>query len=689
MTEWREMVALSTPELKAELFSVLQDVSERLYMGGGEDAIVLGAVPRIAELLMQRPDVAEFKAPLSGLARAVGLWNYIDREVADTRDSLISSAAEIPQLDIVLHREQVAALNLLLSGSNLILSAPTSFGKSILIDALLLNEKYKRVAVVVPTIALLDEFRRRFARRFGSRFSIVTHHSENADGEQVIFLGTQERLINRSDLGRLDLVVVDEFYKLDPYRRDDRSIVLNAAVYKLLSRGKQFFFLGPNVDNVAFSEDSRWQFQFLRTRFSTVAVDTYDLGGAEDKQQRLFDEIAKPDVWPALVFVSSPDKANELAIDLTGGEFNVGSGAALADWMAVNYGPQWFLTQTVRSGVAVHHARIPRALASRFISLFNAGVLPILLCTSTLIEGVNTAAKSVLIYDKTIDRRNYDFFTYSNIKGRAGRLGEHHTGQVYLFHAPPEQNEVGVTAPLFQDLDEAPDEFIVHIEAADTTPSMTSRIGEIAFKVGLSPEEIRRFSSIKIDVMLEFQAAITEHLERSRSLIWTGFPVWENLEAIASVLCKVKRPSEFGARSVRQLTMLMNLLRNAGSMRVFFRRHFASYNGDAQHADNVFKFLRSAEFNLPEYIALLEALLTASGNHVDFSYLVGSLPRWFRLEALKMLEEEGVPIQISERFASNTDTVNTLRSKLLNLAIQQDPRLSILEREWLLYAIPR
>ncbi len=66
-------------------------------------------------------------------------------------------------------------------------------------------------------------------------------------------------------------------------------------------------------------------------------------------------------------------------------------------------------------------------MASHFVRLFNTGELPVLICTSTLIEGVNTAAKSVLIFDKKIDRRDYDFFTFSNIKGRAGRLGQHHS----------------------------------------------------------------------------------------------------------------------------------------------------------------------------------------------------------------------------------------------------------------------
>ena len=145
----------------------------------------------------------------------------------------------------MLHREQLAALNTLLGGHNLILSAPTSFGKSILIDALLLHDQYRRVAIVLPTIALLDEFRRRLVSRFGNLYDVVMHHSELSTRDRVIFLGTQERLINREDIGNLDLVVVDEFYKLDPARRDERSVTLNAAVYRLLKRAKQFFFLGP------------------------------------------------------------------------------------------------------------------------------------------------------------------------------------------------------------------------------------------------------------------------------------------------------------------------------------------------------------------------------------------------------------------------------------------------------------
>ena len=131
---------------------------------------------------------------------------------------------------------------------------------------------------------------------------------------------------------------MDEFYKLDPARQDERSITLNAAVYRLLHKAKQFFFLGPNIENVLTSGDRRWQFSFLRTRFATVAVDTIDLKGVRAKEQRLHEEIAKEANWPALVFVSSPDKANRLAAGIVEQKAVLGGGRDLADWMAQNYG---------------------------------------------------------------------------------------------------------------------------------------------------------------------------------------------------------------------------------------------------------------------------------------------------------------------------------------------------------------
>ena len=489
-------------------------------------------------------------------------------------------------------------------------------------------------------------------------------------------------------MGNLDLVVVDEFYKLDPTRRDERSVTLNAAVYRLLHHAKQFFFLGPNIDNVTVSNDARWRFSFLKTRFSTVAVDTFDLKNIEDKEERLHAEITRETNWPALVFVSSPDKANALAADIVGRQVRVGAGGELATWMAANYGGQWELSDAVAAGVGVHHGRIPRALASRFVALFNKNVLPILLCTSTLIEGVNTAAKSVLIYDKEINRRNYDFFTFSNIRGRAGRLGQHHVGQVYLFHRPPGEEQVAVAAPLFGELDDAPDELIVHVEEAEATETISGRVKQLAAHIGLNQSELRRFSAIGIDVLAQLKTATFEALSRGADLKWKGYPTYDQILALSQIVCTVKKPSEFGCLSAKQLTFYINRLRESTRMLDFFSWHSGSYTGKPEKLDNVFKFLRACEFNLPEYLAAIELFVSRNFPRTDYSLLLGELPRWFRAEALKILEEQGVPIQISERFFVATDTVTTLAGRLRELARGRDQRLSALEREWILEALP-
>ena len=68
------------------------------------------------------------------------------------------------------------------------------------------------------------------------------------------------------------------------------------------------------------------------------------------------------------------------------------------------------------------------------------------------------------------------------------------------------------------------------------------------------------------------------------------------------------------------------------------------------------KFLRASEHSLPEYLALIELFVSQTKPQTNYAYLLGGLPHWFRAEELKILEEQGVPIQISERFHIPGDT---------------------------------
>jgi hypothetical protein len=109
--DWQSLSDLSGHALKGRVFSIMQRGAADLQTGDADDPALLAAVPRLADLLESRPELASFGEAVSTMARSVGLWNYIDPEVASARDELVAEIASIPELGIVLHREQVGALN--------------------------------------------------------------------------------------------------------------------------------------------------------------------------------------------------------------------------------------------------------------------------------------------------------------------------------------------------------------------------------------------------------------------------------------------------------------------------------------------------------------------------------------------------------------------------------------------------
>jgi hypothetical protein len=698
---WAVLQKSSGFELRGLTFRAISEISNDIQDYNVDDPHVLSAVPRLADLLDDMPELEDFRPILSTLARSIGLWNYIDTEAGEARDRLLAQAASVNLgRRVVLHKEQIAALNILLAGKNLILSAPTSFGKSLLIDVLLTTGRYNRVAIILPTIALLDEFRKRLISRFGQKYQIIMHHSEpRGDGDKVIYLGTQERLLNRSDIGKLDILVVDEFYKLDPNRNDDRSITLNAAVYSLLRKSSQFFFLGPNIERVSGSHRADWSFEFFKTRFSTVAVDVVDLKKASGgKFASLKGQLFNPVNWPALVFVSGPDAAVTLSKKLV--ELSIvdrDANMALADWLSQNYGSQWTLIAALRAGIGLHHGRIPRAVASFIVRRFNSPnrKLPIVLCTSTLIEGVNTAAKSVFIYDKNINGSSYDFFTFSNIAGRAGRLGEHRVGKVFLFNAEPEKGFPAVSPTVFVDPDDVKNEMVFHFEGDDRTPSSQERVADFVRVLGIAYEDIKRLSPLGMDKLKLIKAAVDEEVNAGRAplLVWRARPEYENISALIRCLCKFSPARECGAGSEDQLTRYILKLRAASSMRYFFNEYSMGLQPQYEkYFEGIFKFLRACEYSLPEYISAIEVFVKRSrvkgAESVDYSLLTEGLGRWFRPESLKILEEQGVPIQISERFYTPNLSLSEFAQHLRSRAKGGDAALSDLEAEWILTALP-
>src|SRR5690606_11775639 len=74
---------------------------------------------------------------------------------------------------------------------------------------------------------------------------------------------------------------------------------------------------------------------------------------------------------------------------------------------------EWSLVECLKKGIAFHHAGIPKFIQIEIVDSFNNGEIQSIVCSPTLIEGVNTTAKQVIIYD---DVKGSDDLTDFDVK---------------------------------------------------------------------------------------------------------------------------------------------------------------------------------------------------------------------------------------------------------------------------------
>jgi hypothetical protein len=251
---------------------------------------------------------------LQDLVREYGLFPYL-QDVLELpfADQLAYEAhrpmAQSLRENLVFHSEQAMVYERWLAGENVVLSAPTSFGKSLVIDAILENKDFDNAAIVVPTLALMDETRRRLSH-LSYRYKIITHGTQT-QAARNLWVMTQERMLELGVSQNLDFFAIDEFYKLDPSHSDERSNQLNILLWQLLETGAQFYMLGPNITALSSETADRLRATFITTGFSTVATDIERVHSSKDS---LPDDLALAcqEVGPGtLVFCSSPGRTHK------------------------------------------------------------------------------------------------------------------------------------------------------------------------------------------------------------------------------------------------------------------------------------------------------------------------------------------------------------------------------------------
>lgn len=488
------------------------------------------------------------------LIESAGFYPYLEKE--KNRLTFKSTSGEIRKefhrsenLGKYFHEEQKTINDVLNSERNLIVSAPTSFGKSLLIDEVVASKRYKNIIIIQPTLALIDETRKRL-RKYSSAYKIIIRTSQKPSNEKGnLFLFTAERVMEYSELPNIDFFVIDEFYKLSAKRDEERSDVLNNAFNLLLNKHKsRFYLLGPNIDGISEGFVDKYSAEFHKTRYSLVdnrTIDMYseDFGerGAKRarKEKALFDLLLSLKDEQTIIYCSSPGRVRYLSRSFCNHlkEKGVASHEKLSilEWLLKNVDPRWGLIDCLKYGIGIHDGALQKHITSSIIRYFNANRLKYLFCTTTIIEGVNTSAKNVVFFDRTKGyRKPIDFFDFSNIKGRSGRMMIHYVGRIFNFNRPPEKEDIFVDIPFF-DQDQISDEILIHLDEKDVKNKETEQYKDL-MRIPKEEREIFR----KNGVSVKGQAKILNALQRDINdkydlLAWNGFPNHKQLKYVLSL----------------------------------------------------------------------------------------------------------------------------------------------------------
>ena len=405
-----------------------------------------------------RRDGNEYTPLINHVIREVGLFPYIDPKTALWEDQVVVEAFKAnvgDETPVTLHSAQSHVLKRLLLGDNIAVSAPTSFGKSFIVDAFIAIRQPENVVMIVPTIALADETRRRIEHKFSHKYKIITT-TDATITERNIFIFPQERSFAYLDkLGRIDMLIVDEFYKASSMFDDDRSSSLLSAIIELGRISRQKYYLAPNIHKIADNVFTQGM-QFMRlTDFKTVitkAAKIYEKRRSDEnvdefKKNNLVN-ILQNNTAKTLVYAGSYNNINKVSTILADNlpyketsllrDFN--------DWLKVNYGDSFSLCQLSERGIGIHNGKMHRSLSQIQVKLFECTEgLDTIISTSSIIEGVNTQAEQVIVWSNKNGLHKFDYFTYRNIIGRAGRMFKYFVGKVYLLEEPPVQENTTLT----------------------------------------------------------------------------------------------------------------------------------------------------------------------------------------------------------------------------------------------------
>jgi superfamily II DNA/RNA helicase len=390
---------------------------------------------------------------------------------------------------ISLNKFQTRVHNSYLENDAISISAPTSSGKSFILCSIIIEELLKgnrNIVYLVPTRALIaqveDDLRKLLDKYGLSTVNLTTvPQYDTIQYDSNIFVFTQERLhwflIEHKEF-RLDIIIVDEAHKIeDPYR----GILLQQKLEEVISANPnvKVYFSSPFTSNPELLLESisiEGKSEPINTQFIAVSqnliyctqvprksrlwelnlslVDKVIKLGTLQMTDRPTTELKKMAFMSVafsgnstgnIIYCNGAAQAEDIALvlyDRLSGESPASQSVKLLiDLVKKTVHSDYRLAKVLERKVAFHYGNMPLLIRQEIENLFKDGEIKYLICTSTLLEGVNLPAKSIFIRKpKRGSRTHLNQSDFWNLAGRAGRWGKEFSGNIICIEPADWQN---------------------------------------------------------------------------------------------------------------------------------------------------------------------------------------------------------------------------------------------------------
>lgn len=311
-----------------------------------------------------------------------------------------------------------------------------------------------------------------------------------------IFVFTPERtmqlIANYPDI-KIDFFFYDEMYKIDEdyynsetddseehlnknfytkhtFLDEARAKTFRICLYILSKRVEEYYLAGPNLKRNRFGVGMQRyiasnNIQIIEMEFEpTKRIQVRAYGSKIDEDYTDFPYLEKPEpvnirgrindkicdvveyiekmgYGATMLYCTTPAKANEYAAKLARSHtVKIEPSKRLSvfiEHLKKNYNikgsiNEWSFVNVLEMGFGMHHGKMPKYIQKEVLDLFNDGIFDLLFCTSTIVEGINTNAKNMVVLNHKKGEGNLTAFDFKNIIGRAGRYYHNFVGRYFL-----------------------------------------------------------------------------------------------------------------------------------------------------------------------------------------------------------------------------------------------------------------